>query len=209
MGRPDLAIGVLRTVQRRAADQLDLFHGAGVDWATASPEMMQEAGQAIANIQQLNGMVQSTNVRAGRVLRVFSLPNSQRYLEAMARGESLGMPPGMATGPVGMKRAVPPLPSTREELSDWFDLWGMTKRNPKLQEAFLSGIRMVPTAGKYLASSAANFVTANILSAPKPLLLNVAGRAACSGGTTRRSRRRWRLPRHCPPLPESRRRKVP
>lgn len=169
-GRPDLAIGVLRTVQRRAAEEMDLFHGTGIDWSTATDEMVQAAGQAIFNVQKVNELVQSAKVGAGRALRVFSLPNSERYFEAMAAKESLG-------APVAGERSLPPLPSTPEEMRDFFELWGMTKRDPEMQGALLQGTLTVPTSGKYLASSFANFFTANILSAPKTVLLNVAGPA--------------------------------
>ncbi|WP_408590569.1 hypothetical protein [Novosphingobium sp.] len=170
-GRPDLAIGVLRTVQRKAAESLDLFHGAGIDWSTASDDMVKEAGQAIYNLQKINELVQSAKVGAGRALRVFSLPNSEDYFQAMARGESLGSPLPDAA------RAVPPLPSTRQELADHFELWGMVRDNPELESDFLQGTLTVPTSGHYLASSFANFFTASILSAPKTAMLNLVGPA--------------------------------
>jgi len=170
MGRPDLAIGVLRTVQRRAAEDVDLFHGAGIDWSTATPEMIQSAGQAIYNVQKVNELVQAAKVGAGRALRVFSLPNSERYFEAMAQQESLGSPiPG--------ERSLPPLPSTPEEMQDFMELWGMGRKGNLNPDDLLSGTLTVPTAGKYLASSFANLFTASILSAPKTVILNVAGPA--------------------------------
>lgn len=165
-GNIEGAIALLRTVQRQAADTVDAFHGAGVDWATASDAMVQEVGQAIYNVQRINELVQSAKVGVGRALRVFSLPNSEAYFQAMARGESITP---------AAERSVPPLPATREEMHQFFELWGMAKGNPELQNDLLQGTLTVPTAGHYLASSFANFFTASILSAPKTAMLNVVG----------------------------------
>lgn len=178
-GRPDLAIGVLRTVQRRAAESMDLFHGAGIDWTTASDDMVKEAGQSIYNLQKINELVQSAKVGAGRALRVFSLPNSEDYFNALAKGESLGSPLAELPGQAG--RTVPPLPSTRQELADHFELWGMVKGNPELESDFLQGTLTVPAAGHYLQSSFANLFTANILSAGKTVVMNLTGPMLING----------------------------
>lgn len=169
LGDADTAIATLRTVQRQAADQIDVFHGSGIDWTTASDEMVQQAGAAIFNVQQLNSLVQTAKVGVGRALRVFSLPNSEEYLKALAKAETLTP----ANGP----RNIPALPGTREEMKDFFELWGMTKRDPESQMALLQGTLTVPTASKYLQASAANLFTASILSAPKTIVLNLVGPA--------------------------------
>jgi hypothetical protein len=171
-GNIEGAIALLRTVQRQAADTVDTFHGAGVDWSTASDDMVKEVGQAIYNVQRINSLVQSAKVGVGRALRVFSLPNSEAYLQAVTRGESIAQQQGL-----NAERSIPPLPSTREEMANFFDLWGMTKGNPELQSDLLQGTLTVPTSGHYLANSFANFFTASILSAPKTVMLNLVGPA--------------------------------
>lgn len=173
-GNIEGSIALLRTVQRQAADTVDTFHGAGVDWSTASDDMVKEVGQAIYNVQRINQLVQSAKVGVGRALRVFSLPNSETYFAALKNGVSLGTDPAAAVA-TQAERSIPPLPSTREELQNFFDLWGMTKGNPELQSDLLQGTLTVPTSGHYLANSFANFFTASILSAPKTALLNVVG----------------------------------
>ena len=175
-GNIEGSIALLRTVQRQAADTVTTFHQAGVDWSTASDEMVKEVGSAIYNVQRINQLVQSAKVGVGRALRVFSLPNSDTYFAALKNGVSLGTNPGSLVAEQA-ERTIPPLPSTREELQSFFDLWGMTNGNPEMQSDLLQGTLTVPTSGHYLANSFANFFTASILSAPKTALLNVVGPA--------------------------------
>lgn len=167
LGDADTSMAVLRTVVRRAADTIEQFHGAGIDWSTATDEMVQEVGQAIYNSQRLNSLLMSAKIGVGRGLRTIQLPDADSYLQALARGERIVEPMS--------ERSIPPLPSNRQELSDFFELWGLAKNNPEMQADLLSGSLSVPTSGHYLAHSFANFFTASILSAPKTLVLNLMG----------------------------------
>lgn len=168
LGDADTSMAVLRTVTRRAADTIDQFHGAGLDWTTATDEMVQEAGAAIYNSQRLASLLQNAKTGVGRGLRTMALPDADTYLQALAKGERVAEP-------ISGERGIPPLPGNREELRDFFELWGMTKGNPEQRGDLLSGTLSVPTAGHYLQHSFANMFTASILSAPKTLMLNLVG----------------------------------
>jgi hypothetical protein len=170
IGDVDTTMAVLRTIWRKAADQIDLFHGAGIDWASASDDLVREAGVSIRNLSLLSHQVQTVKAALGRGLRVNALPDSASYMEALATG----------VGPRAGPREMPTLPVTREDLDNWMGVWGMTKGNSKLQAKFLQGTLTVPSGAKYLRTSFANFFTASILSAPRTVLLNVAGPAVIS-----------------------------
>lgn len=167
LGDADGAMAALRTVWTRAAKEINDLTGAGIDWASASDEMVEHAGSSIRNVSLLSQMVQQAKVGLGRGLRVNSLPDADAYAKVLREG----VPTSSVTPP----REMPTLPGTRKEIKDWLDLWGMAGADPRKQAEFLQGILTVPTAGKYLRTSFANFFTASILSAPKTVLLNLVG----------------------------------
>lgn len=169
LGDADTSMAVLRTVARRAASDIDAFHGAGIDWSTATDEMVQQVGSVIFNSQRLNSLLASAKVGVGRGLRTMQLPDADTYLQALVKGERVVEP--------SSERSIPPLPGTREDLQDFFDLWGMAKGNPEQQHDLLAGTLTVPTSSKYLQHSMANLFTASILSAPKTIALNLFGPA--------------------------------
>lgn len=189
LGDVDNTMMALRSVWSRASADVNAYHLAGVDWAQADDSMVVKAGLAIRNLSELSKQVQIAKVGLGRGLRVNSLPDAETYLKTLlAKGEegAEGVPAtatdrapqnadaAKGVSPVGVREA-PPLPRNRKELQDWFDLWGMQQGNPKGQSDFLQGLLTVPTPGKYLRTSVANFFTASILSAPRTIAMNVIG----------------------------------
>jgi hypothetical protein len=157
----------LRTVWARFSQDITDFHLMNVDWETASDELVQEAAQRIYNLSAISGEVQKVKTGLGRGLRVMQLPTADDFRKAITSGEEF----------VGanVERTGNPLPTTREGISDWFDMWGMTGGDPKRQSDFLKGMLTLPGSWKYVRQSAANFFTANILSAPRTIALNVIG----------------------------------
>jgi hypothetical protein len=167
----DTAMAVLRTVWTRAEKDLDNL--PDVDWEAASDDEVSTAAQRIYNMMAISGHVQEAKAGLGRGLRVNQLPDADSYLNTVRKADHS---PEGTYGPNG------PLPRTRQEVKDWFELWGSTKGEPELRAALLEGAltRIIPSAGKYLRASFANFFTASILSAPRTLLLNLVGPAAMS-----------------------------
>lgn len=167
----DTAMVVLRTVWTRAEKDLDNL--PDIDWEAASDDEVSTAAQRIYNMMAISSHVQEAKAGLGRGLRVNQLPDADSYLNTVRKADHA---PEGTYGPNG------PLPRTRQEVKDWFDLWQSTKGEPELRAALLEGAltRIVPSAGKYLRSSFANFFTASILSAPRTLLLNLIGPAAMS-----------------------------
>jgi hypothetical protein len=164
-------MAVLRTVWVRAEKDLDNL--PDVDWEAASDAEVSTAAQRIYNMMAISGHVQEAKAGLGRGLRVNQLPDADTYLNTVKKADHS---PEGTYGPEG------PLPRTRQEVKDWFELWQSTKGEPELRAALLEGAltRIIPSAGKYLRASFANFFTASILSAPRTLLLNLVGPAAMS-----------------------------
>lgn len=167
----DTAMVVLRTVWVRAEKDLDNL--PDVNWETATDGEVDTAAQRIYNMMAISSHVQEAKAGLGRGLRVNQLPDADAYLNTVKKADHS---PDGTYGPSG------PLPRTRQEVKDWFDLWQSTKGEPELRAALLEGAltRIVPTAGRYLRASFANFFTASILSAPRTLLLNLVGPAFMS-----------------------------
>lgn len=167
----DTAMVTLRTVWKRAADDLDGL--PDIDWESAPQDQVDQAAQRIYNMLGISSHVQEAKAGLGRGLRVNRLPDADTYLNTVRKAEH------STEGTYGPHGA---LPRTRQEMADWFDLWRSTKDEPELRAALLEGAltRLIPSAGKYLRSSFANFFTASILSAPRTMLLNVVGPAAMS-----------------------------
>ena len=177
LGDADTAMATLRTVWAKSSQEVTDFHLMGVDWANATDELVEEAGLRIYNLSVLSSLVQEAKTGLGRALRVNKLPNAEDYLNTLKMGgDDLADAANAAVAPRGMN----PLPRTREELSDWYDLWSATGGDPKRQADFLQGILTVPAGGKYLRQSVANFFTASILSAPRTVALNIIGPASIS-----------------------------
>lgn len=177
LGDADTMMATLRTVWAKSSQEVTDFHLMGVDWGNAADELVEEAGLRIYNLSTLSSLVQEAKTGLGRALRVNKLPNAEDYINTLKMGgDDLEDAANAAVGPRGMN----PLPKTREELSDWFDLWSATGGDPKRQADFLQGLLTVPAGGKYLRQSVANFFTASILSAPRTVALNIIGPATIS-----------------------------
>jgi hypothetical protein len=173
LGDADNAIAALRVVWGSAAGEVNNLHLANIDWATASDELVATAGEAIRNLSVLSSHVQQAKTGLGRGLRAIQLPDPESYLAQLTSkaGEEAAGPIAPALEP----GELPTLPTTKEGIKDWFDLWGMTGGDPRKQAQFLQDALTVPTPGKYLRTSLANFFTASILSAPKTILMNLVG----------------------------------
>lgn len=169
LGDADTAMMALRTVWSKASEQVTDFHLMGVDWSTASDDLVAEAAQRIYNLATLSHHVQRAKTGLGRGLRVNQLPAADEYLARLSQKATTEAAEGAAT-PTGI-----PLPKSKQELSDWFELWGLTGGDPRRQAKLLEGLLTIPTGSKYLRQSFANFFTASILSMPRTVALNVVG----------------------------------
>jgi len=176
LGDADSAMATLRTVWSRASSEINQLYLAKVNWQEADADLVAHAGEAIRNLSQLSQMVQQAKVGLGRGLRVLQLPDAETYIQDLQKAAKGAVDDVEPVPP----REMPPLPRTREEMKDWFDLWSLTDGDPTKQSAFLQGLLTVPTPGKYMRQSVANFFTASILSAPRTVLLNVIGPSSIS-----------------------------
>lgn len=179
LGDVDNTMMALRSVWAQAGKQVNELHLAGVDWGQADDAIVLQAGQAIRNLSELSQQVQIAKVGLGRGLRVNSLPDAETYLKTLLGKAEDGAEKSAddvveGVTPVPANEA-PPLPRNRKEIKDWLDLWGMTQGNAKAQSDFLAGNLTIPTPGKYLRTSVANFFTAAILSAPRTVAMNIVG----------------------------------
>lgn len=164
----DTAIATVQTVwSRMSADVTDL-HLMGVDWSTASDDLVAEAAQRIYNLQTLSAEFQKVKTGLGRGLRVRQLPTADDYLNRITQRAQ----DGVSTNPENLPAV---LPETRDEIGNWLEIWGTTGGDPRRQAAVLQGRVTLPSPGKYLRTSVANFFTASILSAPRTVTLNLIG----------------------------------
>lgn len=163
----DTAMAVLRTIWNRSAKDLDDLNIPGRDWEVVDDATFAQAAQAVHNMTMMSSYVQLAKQGLGRGLRVNQLPDADSYLRSLAKREGDVAPPP--------PRSLSPLPRTRGELRDWMDIWQNYKGDPARRAAFLQGLLTIPRGSKYLRQSFANFFTASILSAPRTLLLNLAG----------------------------------
>lgn len=168
VGSIDSSMATLRTVWSRMSSDITDLHLMGVDWSTASDDMVSEAAQRIYNLSTLSGEVQRIKTGLGRGLRVQQLPSADEYMARLAGR----LDEGVATD---LQAVNSPLPETRQQIADWLDIWGTTGGDPKRQAAILQGRLTLPSPGRYLRQSVANLFTANILSAPKTVALNLVG----------------------------------
>ncbi len=168
VGSIDSSMATLRTVWSRMSSDITDLHLMGVDWSTASDDMVAEAAQRIYNLSTLSGEVQRIKTGLGRGLRVQQLPSADEYMARLAGR----LDEGVTTD---MQPTQSPLPETRQQIADWMDIWGATGGDPKRQAAILRGRLTLPSPGRYLRQSVANLFTANILSAPKTVALNLIG----------------------------------
>lgn len=168
LGDVDTTMLALRTLWAKTSQDVSDFHLMNVDWDSASDELVAEAAQRIYNLSAISGQVQKVKTGLGRGLRTLQLPTAKAYLEGIQEVAESG-------GVITPAREMAPLPRTRQELSDWFDLWGATGGDPKRQGQMLQGLLTLPAPGKYVRQSLANFFTASILSAPKTVALNIVG----------------------------------
>lgn len=163
---PSFAMGY-QTVWARASQDVTDLYLMNVDWATASDELVEEAAQRIYNLSSHTAYMQELKTALGRALRVRQLPTADAYRKRITQQ--------VAEGAEDAAEDMANLPTTREGLGDWLDLWGLTAGNPREQNAFLRGTLTLPGKWNYIRQSAANYFTGNILSMPKTLGLNVVG----------------------------------
>jgi hypothetical protein len=169
LGDVDVAVNTVRTLWARVSQDVSDFHLLNVDWATATDDLVDDAAQRIYNLSAISREVQAVKTGLGRGLRVLQLPTAKAYLEGVKKAGAEGVDVAVPD------RSIAPLPRSRQELADWFDLWGATGGDPKRQSAMLQGLLTLPSGQLYLRQSFANFFTASILSAPKTVALNVVG----------------------------------
>lgn len=191
----DKGMAIFAALKSKASEEVGAIHLMNVDWSTASPELITTAKEAIHNLSVLTQMDIDAATGIGRALRSRQLPDAETYLtgkvnreaERMAdKGVSAPKEPelddqGNGVQPSPPPREVRPLPETPEEIRDFFQLWGMTGHNPKMQRDMMTGRLALPSPGLYLRQSFANLFTANILSGPKTVTLNVIGPGIIAG----------------------------
>ena len=179
LGKSDEGIALLRTTWNAATNEVNNLHLANIDWTTAEPELMTSAGEAIRNLSVLSQQFSLAKQGLGRGLRALQLPDAATYAKSIRDAAGTGNGgPALDDAEEGISGL---LPTTPQEMKDWFDLWGMIKGDPKQEAAFLEGKLTVPSGSFYLRQSFANLFTANVLSRPKTVLLNVVGPTFING----------------------------
>lgn len=179
LGDADTAIATLRSVWGNQSREVSAIGLANVDWTTASEQLVVHAAESIRNLSVLSQMVQEAKAGLGRGLRAIQLPDAATY-QASVRKALEEVSEDGATQVSRSEAPTPGLPTSKEEIKDWFDLWKMTDGDPTKQAAMLQGLLTVPSASKYLRQSFANFFTASILSAPRTVALNIIGPGSVS-----------------------------
>jgi len=165
---------VFKTLWSRAADEIHEMYLSGVDWATASDDLLKEAGQRIYNLMSLQQFNNQVKTGWGRLGRVLQLPNVDDYFARIEAGGEA------EAGGVGIEEANPgqpaPLPSSRDGFDAFFQKWAMTGGDPKAIAALLDDklAGYIPSPWDYAKKSVSNFFMGNILSAPKTFAKELA-----------------------------------
>lgn len=172
LGEADTAMATFRVLWQGAGDEVYNLNAAGVDWASASDEMVVSAAEAIRNLSVLSLDMQKVKTGLGRGLRATQLPTAEEYVKGLQKGISNGGPP---LDDVPRSRA--PLPNDREAIRSWFTEYDAVKDDPKRLAQWLQDALTVPSGSRYLRTSFASLFTANILSGTRTLAVNLTGPA--------------------------------
>ena len=162
-GDIDLAVQTMRTLWKRTAESVDGY--VGRDMRTATDEEFANVVRTIHNSMVMGNYMGQVKSAMGRGLRVFQLPDADAYARLVKDGDPEGV---LKAGDRGMK----PLPVTREDANDWLEVWGLARANGTNPADLLNSL---PGQFKYFRNSLANIFTANILSGPRTIALNVIG----------------------------------
>lgn len=168
-GDMDKAVNLMRVMWKRTVQEVDSHIGRDIQ--NASPEEFANVVRSIHNALTFSNYMARVKSAMGRGLRVFQLPDADTYARIVAEGD----PTDALRAQDG--RSVPPLPRDPQEVSDWLELWGLTRDNPQARSDMLEGLQALPDQWKYLRNSFANLFTANVLSGVPSIMLNVVGPA--------------------------------
>lgn len=164
-GDMDQAVNLMRLLWKRTAQDVDVHVGRNL--TEASADEYANVVRSIHNALVFSNYMARVKSAMGRGLRVFQLPDADTYARTLAAEN--------ADNAATANRGINPLPQTREEVSDWLELWGLTRENPEARTALLEGSQALPDQWKYLRNSFANLFTANVLSGVPSIMLNVVG----------------------------------
>lgn len=160
------AVGGIRTMWTRLAANIDRHLTANID------ELGDDAFKALAedihNAMTFSGSFGQVKTGLGRGVYSLRLADADTYLANVGKFTDDALTPGALD-------AQPPLPRTKEEVKDWLDAWKAFDGDPTGRAKWLENKLKLPTPGLYLRQSVANLFTANLLSAPRTLALNVVG----------------------------------
>lgn len=163
-GNIDDAVQTMRVLWKRSTSEVDAHVGKNVGEMT--DDEYANLVRSIHNALTFSNYMAQVKSAMGRGLRVFQLPDADTFAKAVAEGGDNAAPPRELA-----------LPTDRQGVSDWLELWGLTRDNPAARSAFLEGQQALPNQWKYLRNSFANLFTANILSGLTSISLNVVGPA--------------------------------
>lgn len=162
------AVAAIRTMWTRLGKDID--QSLDIDIDSLTDDAFRELASRIHNMTAFSASWAQTKTGLGRGLRVIGMADADTYLANVGKHAEDALTPRAPD-------ADPMLPRTREEVKDWLETWKAFKDDPKGRAAWLDRKFKIPSAGLYLRSSVANFFTANLLSAPRTLMLNVVGPA--------------------------------
>ena len=166
-------MGATRTMWSRLAANVEKHLTVNVD--ALGDDAFEALATDIRNTMTFSGSFAQVKSSLGRGLYAARLPDADSYVRALRRGlpdeELAGKVPG----------AEPLLPRTKQEVKDWLEGWKAFDGDPTGRALWLENKFQLPAPGMYLRTSVANFFTANILSAPRTLMLNVVGPSLIGG----------------------------
>lgn len=173
-GNQAVTVATLRTLWTRSGSKIDEL--IGTDWLTASNDMLTDAAERIHNAVTLGAFFTEVKSGLGRGLRSLRLEDADSYIARVGGQDAVD-----ALGRSTPRGEIHALPTSPQEITDWIELWRVTGGSPRKRALFLQGLTTLPSAGRYVRTSAANMFTANVLSGVPSILLNVVGPTLNSG----------------------------
>lgn len=160
------AVAATRTLWTRLAGDINAHLNVDID--ALSDSAFTELASRIHNMTTFSAAWAQTKTGLGRGLYATRLADADTYLANVGKHGEEALSPRLPD-------AEPVLPRTREEVKDWMETWKAFDGDPVGRTKWLEKKFKIPSAQLYLRSSVANFFTANLLSAPRTLALNVVG----------------------------------
>jgi len=165
----DTAAGIVAAKSMWTRVATNINRHLDVDLDSIPDEGLTEITRDIHNLMTFSGAIQQAKSGLGRG------QYAQRLTDLDTYQANFGKHGADDLTPIADDMGEPPLPRTREEVKDWLDAYKGFDGNPAGRADWLARKFKVPEPGKYLRQSIANAFTANMLSAPKTLMLNIVG----------------------------------